>query len=127
MRILLDTHVFVWAVSDHPRLSARARRLIEEAETVYVSAVSIWEIAIKSALGKIEANVEELGRSIGESGFIELPMTKTHAMAVSRLAPPQHHKDPFDRMLVAQSMVEPLVLISADPNLESYGGLIQLV
>ncbi len=127
MRILLDTHVFVWAVIDHPRLSGQARTLIEEAGAVHVSAVSIWEIAIKSALGKIEANAEEMAWAIEESGFIDLPVRKAHAVQVSRLPMPHDHKDPFDRLLVAQSMIEPLILLTADPGLEAYGGLIRLV
>ena len=125
MKVLLDTHVFIWAVTDHPRLHQKARAIIEEASEVYVSAASIWEIAIKSKLGKIDADAEEMARAIDTSGFIELPVSSLHAARVVKLSNDNGHKDPFDRLLVAQSMVEPLVLLTADPKLSSYGGLVQ--
>lgn len=127
MRILLDTHVFIWAVTDDPRLTQAARVLIEEADNVHVSAASIWEIAIKSALGKIVADAEEMARAIKASGFVELPVSSMHAAQVSKLPLLNSHKDPFDRLLVAQSMTEPLVLLSADPKVVAYGGLVRAV
>lgn len=127
MRILLDTHVFVWAVIDDARLDAAARRLIQEATEVYVSAASIWEIATKSALGKIDVDAEEMAKAIVQSGFIELAVSARHALQVSKLPLLREHKDPFDRLLVAQSMVEPLVLLSADPKVAAYGGLTRVV
>ncbi|MFA7239871.1 MAG: type II toxin-antitoxin system VapC family toxin [Sulfuricellaceae bacterium] len=127
MRLLLDTHVFIWAVMDDPRLNQRARAIIEEASGVYVSAASIWEIAIKSRLGKLDADPEDMVRAIDSSGFIELPVSSLHAARVVKLPLNDRHKDPFDRLLVAQSMVEPLVLLSADPKLSSYGGLVQQI
>jgi PIN domain nuclease of toxin-antitoxin system len=127
MRILLDTHLFIWAVADHPRLTGEARGLIEGASEVYVSAASIWEIAIKSKLGKIEADPEEMAAAIDASGFSELPVSSRHAAQVARLPFNEAHKDPFDRLLVAQSMIEPLVLLTADPQLTSYGGLVRCV
>ena len=125
MKALLDTHVFIWAVTDNPRLNQKARAIIEEASEVYVSAASIWEIAIKSKLGKIDADTEEMAKAIDLSGFIELPVTALHAARVVKLSNDSGHKDPFDRLLVAQSMVEPLVLLTADPKLSSYGVLVQ--
>lgn len=127
MRILLDTHVFIWAVTDSRRLGKEARQVIRDATEVFVSAASIWEIAIKSALGKIKADPEEMARAIGASGFLELPITAAHAAQVARLPLPNDHKDPFDRLLVAQSIVEPLVLLTADPKVAAYGGLIRAV
>ena len=127
MRILLDTHVFIWAVLDDPRLNRAARTLIEEASEVYVSAASIWEIAIKSAIGKIEADAMEMSRAIQESGFSELPVSTLHAAQVAKLPLLSGHKDPFDRLLVAQSLTEPLVLLTADPKVVAYGGLIRAV
>lgn len=127
MRILLDTHVFIWAVTDDPRLTPAARRLIEEADNVYVSAASIWEISIKSALGKIDADAEEMARAIKESGFAELSVSTMHAAQVAKLPLLNNHKDPFDRLLVAQSMSEPLVLLSADSKVLDYGGLVRAV
>lgn len=127
MRLLLDTHVFIWVVTDDPRLSQRARTIIEEAPVVYVSAASIWEIAIKSRLGKIDADPEDMARAIDSSGFAELSVSSLHAARVVKLPHNDEHKDPFDRLLVAQSMVEPLVLLTADPKLSSYGGLVQQI
>lgn len=127
MRILLDTHVFIWAVTDDPRLTPAARGLIEAADSVYVSAASIWEIAIKSALGKIDADTEEMAQAIKESGFVELPVSTAHAAQVVKLPLLDNHKDPFDRLLVAQSMTEPLVLLSADTKVIAYGGLVRAV
>lgn len=127
MRILLDTHVFIWAVTDDPRLTPATRGLIEAADSVYVSAASIWEIAIKSALGKIAADAEEMAQAIKESGFVGLPVSTEHAAQVAKLPLLDSHKDPFDRLLVAQSMTEPLVLLSADAKVIAYGGLIRAV
>jgi PIN domain nuclease of toxin-antitoxin system len=125
MRLLLDTHIFLWAVSGSPRLKSAIRRTIESADQVYVSAASIWEIAIKAQLGKIEADPEELAAAIEASGFIELPVRAAHAAAVARLAP--HHADPFDRLLVAQAIAEPLKLLTADAVLARYSELVVLV
>ena len=127
MRILLDTHVFIWAVTDDPRLTPHARTVIEQATAVHVSAASIWEIAIKSAIGKIDADAHEMSQAIRESGFVELAISTSHAAQVSRLPRLYEHKDPFDRLLVAQSMTEPLVLLTADPKVLAYGGLIRAV
>ncbi len=127
MRILLDTHVFIWATTDDILLSPKARNLILAASEVYVSAVSIWEIAIKSSLGKIAADAEEMLQAITTSGFRELPVRSAHAAQVAKLPLPTDHKDPFDRLLVAQSMIEPLVLLTADPKVVAYGGLTQAV
>lgn len=125
MRLLLDTHIYLWVVSGSPRLTTSARRAIESAEQVCVSAASIWEIAIKARLGKIEADQDELVTAIELSGFEELPVRAAHAAASARL--PMHHNDPFDRLLVAQAITEPLRLITADAVLASYGELVLLV
>ena len=127
MRILLDTHVFIWAVTDSRRLSKETRTIMRDATEVFVSAASIWEIAIKSAIGKIKADAGEMTRAIGASGFVELPIAAAHAAQVARLPLLNDHKDPFDRLLVAQSIVEPLVLLTADPKVAAYGGLIRAV
>lgn len=127
MRILLDTHIFIWVVLDDPRLNRVARTLIEDASEVYVSAVSIWEIAIKSTIVKIEADAMAMSRAIQESGFFELPVLTMHAAQVANLPLLNGHKDPFDRLLVAQSLTEPLVLLTADPKVVAYGGLIRAV
>jgi PIN domain nuclease of toxin-antitoxin system len=125
MRLLLDTHIFLWAVQGSASLKPRVCRILEAAEQIYVSAVSIWEIAIKSRLGKIEGSAIDLVDAIEESGFLELPVRIAHAAAVAELPP--HHTDPFDRLLVSQAMTEPLRLLTADTVLRKYGDLVMLV
>jgi PIN domain nuclease of toxin-antitoxin system len=118
MRLLLDTHVFIWAIQENARLTAQFRGIIEKADVVFISAASIWEIAIKARLGKIDGDVQELAAAIGASGFEELAMTARHAAAVAGL--PRHHSDPFDRLLLAQALSEPLHLLTADRQLAAY-------
>lgn len=125
MRVLLDTHVFLWAVGGSRRLGAPARRRIARAERAYVSAASLWEIAIKAGLGKLDADPEALADAIEASGFAELPVTARHAAAVAAL--PALHGDPFDRLLVAQARTEPLILLTADERVAAYGDLVQLL
>ena len=125
MRLLLDTHVFLWAVAGSALLKPAARHAIESADEVYVSAASIWEVAIKSRLGKIEADVDELVAAIDASGFLELPVSAAHAAGVARLA--LHHDDPFDRLLIAQALAEPLKLLTADAVLARYSDVVVLV
>jgi PIN domain nuclease of toxin-antitoxin system len=125
MRLLLDTHVYLWVVMGSPRITAAARSAIETAEQTFVSAASIWEIGIKARLGKIEADPDELVAAIEQSGFVELPVRAVHAAAAARL--PMHHNDPFDRLLVAQALTEPLRLVTADAVLARYGDLITLI
>lgn len=122
MRLLLDTHVFLWAVAGSRRLTVPARRFIESADEVYVSAASIWEIAIKARLGKIEADPSALAAAIEPSGFLELPVRAAHAAGVARLEP--HHGDPFDRLLIAQALAEPLKLLTVDDRLAMYSDLV---
>jgi PIN domain nuclease of toxin-antitoxin system len=125
MRLLLDTHVFLWAVMGSSLLKSAARKTISSADRVYVSSASIWEVAIKARLGKIAADADELLAAIAASGFVELPVTGTHAACVSDL--PLHHNDPFDRLLVAQSITEPLRLMTADSAIASYGETVLLI
>ena len=117
MNLLLDTHVLIWW-DEGRRLAAEARRAIEEADTVYVSAVSAWEVAVKTGLGRLRPTrtVEE---AVSESGFLELPVTFRHAEHLTALPP--HHRDPFDRMLVAQAAVEELTMVTRDPVFARYG------
>jgi PIN domain nuclease of toxin-antitoxin system len=124
MRLLLDTHVFLWAVAGSRLLRPAARRAIESAEQVYVSAASIWEIAIKSTLGKIEADPIQLAAAIEASGFVELPVRAVHAAGVVRLA--GHHNDPFDRLLIAQAIAEPLRFLTSDATLARYSDIVML-
>lgn len=125
MRLLLDTHIYLWWLIESADLPTRARKLINEAEAVFVSTVSIWEAGIKWQAGKLPVAPEDLVDGIGRCGFIELPVEMRHAVMVSTL--PLHHRDPFDRMLVAQAMSEPMHLVTSDRIMENYSGLIQLV
>ena len=115
--LLLDTHVFLWWRSDPGRLPAAARKAIAGADLVWVSAASAWEAAIKVSLGRLELP-ETLEAGVLASGFERLPITFTHAEAAAALPP--HHKDPFDRMLVAQAQLEGLVLVTHDRQLADY-------
>jgi PIN domain nuclease of toxin-antitoxin system len=125
MRLLLDTHIFLWAVQGNASLKPRVRRMMEAAEQIYVSAASIWEIAIKARMGKIEASAVDLVDAIEASGFLELPVRALHAVRVADL--PLHHTDPFDRLLVSQAMAEPLRLLTVDTALCQYSDLVTLV
>jgi PIN domain nuclease of toxin-antitoxin system len=118
MRLLLDTHIFLWAVGGSPALKPTTRRIIESAAEVYVSAASIWEIAAKARLGKIDANAMALVDAIESSGFIELPVRAVHAAGVAEL--PLFHNDPFDRLLIAQAIAEPLKFLTVDAILAKY-------
>ena len=121
MRLLLDTHLLLWAAANSKRLSREARELLEDAgNDVYYSAASIWEIAIKRSLRRKDFRIElpQLLSALPEMGLIELPITAVHAAGVSSLPP--IHRDPFDRLLIAQSLTEPLVLLTNDALLERY-------
>lgn len=123
MRILLDTHVVIWVFKDDPRVTNLRSLLLSDSSDVFVSAVSLWEIAIKIGIGKIDTNLSEFRQSIIESGFSELPMLGAHTEALLSLAP--LHRDPFDRMLIAQAISEPMILITADEMLVPYSSLVR--
>lgn len=131
MRVLLDTHIAVWAIQNSPKLSAEAKRLLQEPATqVVVSAVSIWEITIKHALGKgppsgIDFSGQEAIDYLLRSGVDFLPVTKEHAARVGGL--PDIHNDPFDRLLVAQALYEPLKLVTRDERVAAYSNSFLLV
>ncbi len=119
MNLLVDTHVLLWWLTDAPALPDAARAAIAAPENrCIVSAASAWEIAIKRALGKIDAP-DDLRRTLLLSGFEELTITLDHAWVAGSL--PRLHDDPFDRMLVAQALVEELVVATADPRFAAYG------
>jgi PIN domain nuclease of toxin-antitoxin system len=128
MRLLVDTHLLLWAAASSRRLPREARRLMENAENeVLYSAASLWEIAIKAGLRKADfkADVALLRPALAEMGFVELPILGAHAERLASLPP--LHKDPFDRMLVAQSLAEPLVLLTNDRVLTAYGEVVKVV
>lgn len=125
MNLLLDTHVALWAITDSPKLTLKARELIASPRTtVWISVASVWEIAIKHALGRGDMPVsgQEAGRYFRESGYRFLPIETEHAFAVQDLA--VHHHDPFDRLLVAQALVEPMRLMTHDPMVARYSDTI---
>lgn len=125
MKLLLDTHVLLWMMRDASELSASARLMIENADRVFVSSVSIWEVAIKAAAGKLPLEPARLERQALAAGFEPLPITWTHALALHGL--PNLHRDPFDRMLVAQAISEPLHLLTHDAALMAYSNLVTVV
>ena len=125
MRLLLDTPIFIWVVSDDAKLSGAAWSLIETADAVYVSSASIWEATIKYQLGKLPIEPDRLVETVVSSGFLELSITLRHAAAVRKL--PLLHRDPFDRLLLAQAISEPLILMTADDRLAQYSELVHKV
>ena len=117
--LLLDTHALIWALSAPRRLPARVAAAIRDPETdVYVSAVSTWEIAIKSALGKIDANLPAIVSAVHAAELDELPITIAHTERLGALPP--HHRDPFDRILVAQALEERLTIVTHDRLIAAY-------
>jgi PIN domain nuclease of toxin-antitoxin system len=117
VNLLLDTHVLIWW-DEGRRLAAEARRAIADADSVYVSAASAWEVAIKTGLGRLRP-IRTVEQAVDESGFLELPVTFRHAERVGKLPP--HHRDPFDRLLIAQADVEELTLVTRDAVFARYG------
>jgi PIN domain nuclease of toxin-antitoxin system len=128
MRLLLDTHVLLWTIAESRRLSAAARALIGEPDNeLTFSSASLWEVAIKAGRGSddFRIDVSSLRRSLFDNEYAELPMTGAHTVALGSLPP--IHRDPFDRMLVAQAIVEGLTLVTSDPAVAKYPGPIRLV
>ena len=117
MSLLLDTHVVLWWLTDDPTLSDDIKARLDHEPDVYVSAATIWEVAIKQAAGKL-LEPSGLPERIRDSGFASLPIGFEHAIAAGRL--PQIHRDPFDRMLIAQAQCEDLTLVTRDPHCQKY-------
>ena len=119
MNLLLDTHVFLWAVDDNPNLSTAAREAIVDGHNIiYVSAATAWEISIKRAIGKLRIPESDYLEELRLHRFMPLSITTEHALAVENLPP--HHKDPFDRILITQSIIEEMPLLSRDRTLKKY-------
>ncbi|HWK43226.1 MAG TPA: type II toxin-antitoxin system VapC family toxin [Stellaceae bacterium] len=128
MRVLLDTHLLLWAAGQPDRLSSAARAFMEDPDNdLLFSSASLWEIAIKSGLGRADFQVDArlFRRGLLDNGYQDLPITSEHAVAIDGLPP--LHKDPFDRVLVAQSLVEGITLLTADPQVARYPGPVRLV
>lgn len=126
MNLLLDTHILLWAAARPEKLSRKTLRLFDDPDnTLVFSAASLWEIVIKQSLGRddFDVNARQLRRGLLDNGYNELLVTSTHALALDDLPP--LHKDPFDRMLLAQSQVEGFTLLTADKQVLQYPGLIQ--
>lgn len=128
MKLLLDTHLLLWAAGDPDRLSPAARKLIEAPENeLFFSAASLWEITIKHGLGHsdFQVNARVLRRGLLDNGYSELPIASEHAVAIDSL--PSIHKDPFDRTLIAQATVEGITLLTVDALVAQYPGPVQRV
>ncbi len=118
-RLLLDTHVFLWCLSNVPELAEAVRAQIADPRNdIFVSAITGWEIAVKRAKGRLTAP-DNLGALVAERGFAHLPLTLHHAEQAGNL--PLHHRDPFDRFLIAQAQAEGLVLVTRDVRIPLYG------
>lgn len=117
MRLLLDTHIVIWWLTDAPELSDQTKELIDREPEVYVSAATVWELAIKQAIGKLKEPAD-LPERVRDGEFRQLAITSDHAVAAGRL--PLIHRDPFDRMLVAQAIREGLTLVTADDTIRRY-------
>ncbi len=119
MRLLLDSHVFLWWLAADSRLRAGARKAVADPSgIVHVSAATVWELSIKATLGKLDLGDADLLEQIEENDFVELPMTARHALAAAAL--PRHHDDPFDRMLIAQASLEGLTILTRDQAFRAY-------
>jgi PIN domain nuclease of toxin-antitoxin system len=118
VRLLLDTHALIWFTGEPDVLRPEAREAIVAADTVVVSAASIWEISTKAALGKLTPPVDDIVGEFREWGFELLPISPQHAWAIGALPP--HHRDPFDRMLVTQAQLEGLTIVTRDPAISQY-------
>ena len=125
MTLLLDTHFLLWIANGEQRLTTKAKKIISAADAVYMSAASLWEISIKVSAGKLTVDVDALTESLFNSGLIELPVSIEHTKALSALPPV--HRDPFDRLLVAQAMTEPMHLLTVDTALVAYGPWVKVV
>jgi PIN domain nuclease of toxin-antitoxin system len=124
VKFLLDTHLLLWWLSNSPLLPAQARQLIgDPGNTVFVSAVSLWEVWLKSSIGKL-CVPSSFAEKLAAEAFESLPLRAEHTPAVAMLE--WHHRDPFDRMLIAQAKSENLVLLTADKALAAYGGVVQV-
>jgi PIN domain nuclease of toxin-antitoxin system len=125
VKLLLDTHIYLWWLIDSPALPKQAHQMIQDADQVFVSVVSFWEAGITWRTGKLPVSPEVMAEGMALNGLMTLPVNLAHTLQLSQL--PDHHRDPFDRMLVAQAMAEPMFLVTSDRALAAYGDLVRLV
>ncbi len=125
MRILLDTHVLLWVLAGASQINNIKDLILSNETEVYVSTASWWELAIKIGIGKIDVKLDDIRTASAESGFIDLPVLGAHTQALLTL--PLLHRDPFDRMLVAQAISEPMQLLTNDNALREYSSLVKII
>jgi PIN domain nuclease of toxin-antitoxin system len=125
MTLLLDTQIVIWATFEIRKLPAAARQQIANASAIYISAVSLWEIGMKVSAGKLKLSMNDLEAKLVAANAVPLALTWTHAVRSCDVAP--FHRDPFDRLLLAQAVTEPLHLLTADESLKSYSSLVIVV
>jgi len=127
-RLLLDTHLLLWWLKDDPRLPvAVVERVQAPGAEVFVSQASLWEMAIKASIGRLQVDLPELERLVPLQGFRWLPIRNEHLLAVAQLESDGAHRDPFDRLLVCQSRVEPMLLLTVDSQLRRYGATVIVI
>lgn len=127
MRVLLDTQLIVWWQIAPERVSPSVAALVQGAEAAFVSRASLWELAIKTGLGRLRLDLGVFCRQLEQDGFQWLAIGEDHLLQVARLPAHEDHKDPFDRLLVTQSLCEPLILLTADAKLSRYGSTVRMV
>ena len=125
MRLLLDTNVLLWTLAGSPKIQPVSQLILAPESEVFVSTASLWEIAIKTGIGKLTADLREIRQAVAASGFSELSIHGEHVETIATL--PMHHKDPFDRIIVAQAITEPMRLLTGDRQLAVYTELVHLV
>jgi PIN domain nuclease of toxin-antitoxin system len=127
MRLLFDTQLVLWWEAGSPKLPPGLRTIVDKADAVFISRASLWEVAIKVSIGKLRLNIEQFADNIEQHGFEWLDIRNVHLLAVTTLPLFPDHRDPFDRLLVAQSQAEPLLLLTADERLGRYGEMVRVL
>lgn len=127
MKLLLDTHLMLWWMEGDTRITPDIRQLVSQSQQVYFSRASLWEMSIKHSLGRLDVNLPRFCDAVTAGGFEWLDIRQDHLLAVAELAVFEDHRDPFDRLLVAQSLTEPLILLTADTVLARYGSTVRVV
>jgi len=127
VRLLLDTHFAFWWQTGDPRVTDEVRSVLEAADEVFVSSVSLWELTIKAGLGKVRIDLSAFVEQVESMGFTWLPIENAHILKLADLPTFDDHRDPFDRLMVAQSMSEPLILVTVDGKLARYGSTVRVI